>query len=155
MTTLKSFALAMTACLLAMVAGCASRPEQTGPTRAPTVEARPAASLKDDLPPEVARQGELAVMLAKKLRGARSCAAVGSELESFTQSHRAELKATQAALIRWEQGASAAELKAFYKDIFPAIEVRIDAGIRCKDDRGVRLAFDRFFAATGLDGASR
>lgn len=154
MKTVKSFALAMTACLLAAGSGCSSSSRRSGPSYT-SPAAKPAASSAANLPPEVARQGELAVMLANKLRGARSCAAVGSELESFTQSHRAELKATQAALIRWEQGASAAELKAFYKDIFPAIEVRIDAGIRCKDHRGVRLAFDRFFAATGLDGASR
>jgi hypothetical protein len=94
----------------------------------------------DRLPPKVARQGELSIMLADKLRGAKSCAEVGRELESFTQSHRAELKETQAALIRWERNASEGELKVYYRRVFPAIEVRIDAGVRCKDHRAARLA---------------
>ncbi len=151
MKTLSTLTFVWTACVITAIAGCASSPEQRGYTP-PGASQRPTAVR--DLPPQVARQGELSVMLADKLRGARSCNDVGRELESFTQSYRAELKETQAALVRWERHASEAELKAYYKRVFPAIEVRIDAGIRCKDHRAARLAFDRFFAATGLDQAA-
>jgi len=51
--------------------------------------------------------------------------------------------------------ATRAQLQAYYRKVFPAIEVRIDAGIRCKDHRGATGAFDRFFAATGLDRPAR
>jgi hypothetical protein len=151
--TLGASSIVWTVCVITALVGCASSPERREAQPTSTAP-RPAAAILAELPPEVARQGELSVMLADKLRGASSCADVGRELERFTQNHRAELKETQAALVRWEKGASEHELKVYYRRVFPAIEVRIDAGIRCKDHRAARLAFDRFFAATGLDQAS-
>lgn len=103
------------------------------------------------LPPLVTRHGELALQLASQLRGAKSCGDVASVLDRYVEKHRGELGPTTAAVIAWERGADPDELKTYYRNVFPAIEVRIDAGERCEKHAGARLAFDRFFAATGLD----
>jgi len=43
-------------------------------------------------------------------------------------------------------------VREYYRGVFPQLEVRIDAGVRCKGDGAARKAFDRFFDVMGLDG---
>ena len=77
--------------------------------------------------------------------------AVATVMRSFVQAHGTELSASSQALAAWEEGAPRRAVEAFHRRVFPAIEVRIDAGIRCRDDRAAVEAFDRFFQAAGLD----
>lgn len=103
------------------------------------------------LPPLVARHGELALMLASQLRSAKACGDVADVIERYVERHRSELGPTVQAVIAWEKVATSDELKTYYRNVFPAIEVRIDAGERCEKHLGARRAFERYFAATGLD----
>lgn len=103
------------------------------------------------LPPLVARHGELALTLASQLRTAKACGDVADVIERYVERHKAELAPTVKAVIAWEKVATPDELKAYYRNVFPAIEVRIDAGERCEKHLGARRAFERYFAATGLD----
>lgn len=132
----------------ALALSCASRPEAPAPAPAPVVT--PPASVAE--PPEVARWERLAGELATRLKAAgKPCGAVATAMRSFVQAHGTELAASSEALAAWEEDAPRRAVEAFHRRVFPAIEVRIDAGIRCKDDRAAVEAFDRFFQAAGLD----
>lgn len=134
-------------------AACASRgdaPPQATQAQAPvnpTTALRPGTGL----PPLVERHGELAIVLAKELKRAKSCDDIADVLERFVQRHRGELGPATAAVIEWERSAPADEIKGYYRNVFPAIEVRIDAGERCEKHAAARLAFGRYFTATGLE----
>lgn len=137
---------------------CASTPE-TPPTRSTTsgtpqpTAPQPHTAMPpgSGLPPLVARHGELALMLASELRSAKACGDVADVIERYVERHRSELGPTVQAVIAWEKVATPDELKTYYRNVFPAIEVRIDAGERCEKHLGARRAFERYFAATGLD----
>ena len=133
----------------ALALACASRPEAPAPTPAPA-PTQPPAFVSE--PPEVARWEGLAGELATRLNAAgKPCGAVATVMRSFVQAHGTELSASSQALAAWEEGAPRRAVEAFHRRVFPAIEVRIDAGIRCRDDRAAVEAFDRFFQAAGLD----
>jgi hypothetical protein len=117
----------------------------------PTTQPHTALPPGSGLPPLVARHGELALTLAAQLRNAKACGDVADVIERYVERHKAELAPTVKAVIAWEKVATPDELKAYYRNVFPAIEVRIDAGERCEKHLGARRAFERYFAATGLD----
>lgn len=151
--------VALVVALIAAWSACASSastPERgPGSTQAPAPAASPqphtAMPPGSGLPPLVARHGELALMLAERLRAAKACGDVADALERFVERHRSELGPTVQATIAWEKVATPDALKTYYRNVFPAIEVRIDAGERCEKHLGARRAFERYFAATGLD----
>lgn len=116
------------------------------PKIAPPVEApRPKASEPDD----VVRWAELTRELAQKLPATVSCATVAAVMNDFVGAH-AELRRLVDALATWERATPKFRVDSFYSKLRPALDVRIDAGIRCKNDLAARAAFDRFFAAAGL-----
>jgi len=120
--------------------------------RAPTPVTVTVVKPKPSEPPAVVRWAELTEELAAELRAAGpSCSGVARTLTTFVGAHGAELKSTYQALAAWEQGSADQVVARFYDKLFPAVEVRIDAGVRCKHDPPTVEAFDRFFAAAGLD----
>jgi hypothetical protein len=141
--------------VLGALAACASdRASRPAPSATGTATANhpaPATEPGSNLPPLVSRSGELAIQLASQIGPGKSCGDVATSLERFVEAHRSELGPSTAAVIAWEKTASRDDLKTYYRKVFPAIEVRIDAGARCEKHAGARLAFERFFAATGLD----
>ena len=73
-------------------------------------------------------------------------------MTSFVERHGRELGTTFDALRKWERATPEARVRKFYERHFPSIEVRIDAGVRCRKDKAATAAFDRFFSVAGLDG---
>jgi len=130
-------------------AACASA--GVAPTPSPVVAPKVIAP-KPSEPPAVARWAELQHDLARQLRAAGTqCASLARTMTSFVSANRAELESTSKALVAWEQATADHVVQGFYDKVFPALDVRIDAGIRCKNDKPTVEAFDRFFAAAGLD----
>lgn len=140
--------------LLATLA-CAS----ASPTPTPTPAPRPAPITRAPMPAppppepaEVARWETLSRELASALKAAGPpCSAVASAMRAFVDAHGADLSAAHRALVAWEAGAPPRQVEAFYRRVFPSADVRIEAGIRCKDHRATVEAYDRFFQAAGLD----
>ncbi len=151
-TLLAAGALCSGACLTA-------RDPSGGPSSssAPPVEAPrgPASSAGQDLaavPPAAQRYAALTRLLARSLqRAGEDCGAVAAAVEGWTASHGAELRDLQRAVDAWESRSRRPEIDRYYAVVFPDIEVRIDAAIRCHDHSVARAAYDRFFAAVGLD----
>lgn len=140
-----------TVALVTLAASCASKESAPAPEPTPAPTA-PVVSPQVAEPPEVQRWAELAEQLAAALgRAGKNCREVAKTVGGFVERHEAELEATSRAVMAWEATARPYVVRNFYKRIFPALSVRIDAGIRCKDDRKATEAFDRFFAASGLD----
>lgn len=100
-------------------------------------------------PPDVVRWGELARELASKLRAAPACGGVAEVMRTFVSAHP-ELRRAFDAMAAWESATPRHKVDTFYSKYRADLDVRIDAGIRCKDDKLAREAFDRFFEAAGL-----
>lgn len=126
--------------------GPSPAPRPSPVTRTP---ARPAPYVE---PAEIARWEALNRDLAAALEAAGTrCNAVASAMRGFVQTHGAELSSAFQGVAAWEATAPPIQVEALHRRVFPAIEVRIDAGIRCKDDKAAIEAYDRFFQAAGLD----
>jgi len=126
---------------------CASA--KIAPTPAPVVA--PVANSKAIEPPAVSRFAELTQELAGLLRTSGACSGVARTMTTFVTTHGAELKTLYQELAVWERGTAEHVVAGFYRKLMPAIDVRIDAGMRCKGDKPTVEAFDRFFLAAGLD----
>ncbi|MFO0748593.1 MAG: hypothetical protein U1F43_23455 [Myxococcota bacterium] len=119
-----------------------------GPTA--TRNARPVEAPKP--PGPIERWAALTHELASQLATAgRSCAQVAHVLRAFVTTNGKELGKLQGELVRWERQTPEKTVERFYRDVFPDMNARIDAGIRCKDDAQARAAFDQFFSVAGLD----
>ncbi len=130
--------------LVLMLVACASKaPAPLAPT--PVVAPKPVATE----PPDVVRWGELQRELAGKLRSAPACGGVAEALRGFVGAHP-EQRRTFEAVAAWESATPRHKVDSFYSKYRADLDVRIDAGIRCKDDKLAREAFDRFFEAAGL-----
>jgi len=103
-------------------------------------------------PAEIARWEALSRDLAAALEAAGArCSAVASAMRAFVSARGPELSDAHQALVAWEASAPPRQVEAYHRRVFPAVEVRIDAGIRCPRDRAAVEAYDRFFQAAGLD----
>lgn len=129
-----------------LLAACASSKVAPAPVAPPVVKPKPAE------PPEVARWAALTEDLATELRTAgAACGGVALAMTTFVDAHQTELRSAFTALAAWEKATAEHLVARFYDKHFAAIEVRIDAGIRCQHDKPTAAAYDRFFAAAGLD----
>jgi len=107
--------------------------------------------LDEGLPEEVVRFAVLTRELGRALSDAGSrCARVAYALDRWTKAHGADYRALLAATDRWEAEVPLAASTRFYAVLFPAIEARVEAGIRCDRDRASRGAFERFYLAVGF-----
>ncbi|MBL8786509.1 MAG: hypothetical protein JNJ59_16520 [Deltaproteobacteria bacterium] len=148
---------------LALGTGCATRSGSRGSEGRSTAKGSASAASAPasgygkastgDLPVEVVRWGDLAHELAAALkREGSTCAGVARAVGGHVDRHGRELGATQKALLAWEKSTPKWRVREYYRGVFPQLEVRIDAGVRCKGDGAARKAFDRFFDVMGLDG---
>lgn len=135
--------------LAALSTACATTPKAPPRPIAPSAP-RPAPAPSE--PPEVVRWAELQHELADALRPGGSCAKVAATMGAFVERRGRELGPAFDALRKWERATPEARVRKFYERHFPAVEVRIDAGERCRTDKAAIAAFDRFFAVAGLDG---
>lgn len=104
------------------------------------------------LPQPVARWSELTKQLGQELRRVgTSCALVAKAMRTFVDAHGKEYGQLQQEVMRWEKRTVRKEVDRFYRRVFPELNTRIDAGIRCKDDAAARAAYDAFFRTAGLD----
>lgn len=119
-----------------------------GPNTQRSNDAQPTASA---WPTSLERWSSLTHDLATSLKGAGSCVEVAKAMRAFTSKNGSELAGLQRQLVEWEQVTSAKEVVRFYRGVQGDMNVRIDAGIRCKDDATARSAYDQFFKVAGLD----
>ena len=121
-----------------------------GGSTAPTTGGPSEAELA--LPAEVARWAELTHTLGQDIRRVgTSCPQVAKVMRAFVSSSGRELGELQKEVVRWEKKTVKKEVDRFYRRVFPDLNARIDAGIRCKDDDAARAAYDAFFKIAGLD----
>lgn len=132
---------------LMLLSACASA--KVAPTPTPVVA--PVARPKSSEPALVTRFAELTQELAGQLETANACSGVARTMSTFVSNHGAELKGVYQALSAWEKGTAEHVVAGFYRKLLPAIDVRIDAAMRCNGDKATVEAFDRFFVAAGLD----
>lgn len=146
--------VALAPLLATLALACASASPKPTPTPAPRpapITRAPTPAPPPPEPAEVARWEALSRELASALKTAGPCSAVASTMRAFVEAHGADLSAAHRALVAWEAGAPPRQVEAFYRRVFPSTDVRIEAGIRCKDHRATVEAYDRFFQAAGLD----
>jgi len=126
-------------------------PSKSGGDRGPTATHAPQHVAPAAWPAPLERWAALTHELGESLRGTKTCGEVGRTLRAFTSKNSAELGSLQHQLIDWELTAPSKEIARYYRGIGPDLNLRIDAGIRCKDDTTARAAFDQFFKVAGLD----
>jgi len=104
------------------------------------------------LPVPIARWSELTKQLGHELRRVgSSCPQVARVMNTFVSQSGREYGELQREVVRWEKRTVTKEVERFYRRVFPDLDARIDAGIRCKDDASARAAYDAFFKIAGLD----